>query len=259
MIRIELIGCTGAGKSTLVGQVRERLAAQGLASTTGYDLVLSGLRLGWLRGRLARGLAVNLLAIGAALLAWPRHRSLYRLVARVLRQMPASAGWFERLYIGRDVLKNIGIDLIVRRASGAAVVLLDEGPLHTAHYLFVNLAGAPDLALLAEFARLAPLPDLVVYLRQPAPVLIERTLARGHKRIPAGSRAAVELFIGRAVQVFDLLASAGPVAGRLLAVGSAEAPAADAGQAAAIVCAAIQRQLAAELPAAIAVGEPLEH
>lgn len=236
-MRVEFIGCTGAGKSTLVAQVQALCAAQGSAATTGYGLALRQLRLGWLRGRVARGLVINLLAIGVGMLGWRRNRTLLRLAFRTLARLPRSVGWFERLYISRDVVKNLGVDAIARRRAGGRLVLLDEGPLHTAHYLFVHSSAAPDAAALAEFAALAPLPDLLVYVRQPEALLVERTLARGHRRIPPGSRAAAEQFVGRAVQVFERLIQEPRIAERLLVLG----PAIGDSQAAALVCAAIEQ------------------
>ena len=218
MMLIELIGCTGAGKSTLAAQLLASYRQRGEQAWLGYDFVLRQVRLGWVRRRAVRGLLVNALALLACLAASPRNLALLRFALGAVARLPVGLG--EKLYIGRDVLKNIGIVQIVRRRAGERqIILLDEGGLHIAHYLFVNLAAAPDLAQVAAFGRLAPLPDLAVYVKQPEPVLAERTLRRGHKRIPAGSPASVERFIRRAVAVFDTLAAQPQLAGRLVVVG----------------------------------------
>ncbi|MBK9711679.1 MAG: hypothetical protein IPO81_10190 [Kouleothrix sp.] len=216
---VEFIGCTGAGKSTLVGRVLAICRARGVDAWTEYDFVLRQLRLEWVTGRLPRGLLVNLIALCAALWTWRANRAFYRFAARLLARLPAEVSWYERLYIGRDVLKNIGIYAIVRRRSAPGqLILLDEGPLHTAHYLFVHRAVEPDLAALDAFARLAPLPDLLVYVTQSAAVLVERTMARGHKRIPDRTPAKVAGFVGRAIAVFERLARQPALADRLLVV-----------------------------------------
>lgn len=218
MTLIELIGCTGAGKSTLAAQLLAAYRQRGEEAWLGYDFVLRQVRLEWVRRRAIRGLLVNALALLACLATSPRNLALLRFVLGSVARLPVGLG--EKLYIGRDALKNIGIDQIIRRrASGRQIILLDEGGLHIAHYLFVNMAGEPDPAQVAAFAKLAPLPDLAVYLRQAEPLLVERTLRRGHKRIPGGSPASVSRFIGRAVAVFDTLAAQPRLADRMLTVG----------------------------------------
>jgi len=48
--------------------------------------------------------------------------------------------------------------------------------------------------------------------------LIERTLARGHKRIPDRSHVNVELFVKRAVETFEMLRQETTIRDRLLIV-----------------------------------------
>lgn len=216
---VEFIGCTGAGKSTLVARVVAIYRERGVDAWAEYDFVLKQLRLERLRGRRLRGLLVNLIALCAAVWAWRANWAFYRFTVRVLARLPRAVGWYERLYIGRDVFKNIGIYEIVRRRSAASqLILLDEGPLHTAHYLFVHCSRAPDLADLDTFARLAPLPDLLVYVAQSPAVLVARTMARGHKRIPDRTFAQVAGFVGQAVAVFEQLIRQPALADRLLVV-----------------------------------------
>jgi len=219
MMRIELIGCTGAGKSTLSGRILRACRARGIDAWTGYDFVLRQIRLDWVESRLIRGLLVNLIALFVCLLAWRSNLAFYQFTIRTIARLPASVGWFERLYIGRDVLKNIGVYEIIRwRASAQQVILLDEGTLHTAHYLFVHVAAESKAGDVARFARLVPLPDIAVYVTESQSVLIQRTLARGHARIPDRSYASAEHFIKRAVAVFDALALQPALEGKLLIV-----------------------------------------
>jgi len=219
MMRIEFIGCTGAGKSTLTSQILRVCRAQGIDAWMGYDFVLRQVRLDWIESKLIRGLLVNLISLCVCLVAWRRHLAFCRFTIRTISRLPASVGWFERLYTGRDVLKNIGMyEIIRRRASAQQLVLLDEGTLHTAHYLFAHVAAEPNIGDVSTFAGLVPLPDIVVYVIQSESVLIERTLARGHKRIPDRSYASVERFIKRAGTIFEALRQQPALKGKLLVV-----------------------------------------
>jgi hypothetical protein len=124
----------------------------------------------------------------------------------VIWRLPRSVTWFEKLNLTRNVLKKIGVYEIVRRfSSERQLVLIDEGTLQIAHNLFVHVSVTLNVADLYTFARLVPLPDLAIHVRQSEAVLIERTLKRGHKRIPNRSRGQVERFIRRAVNTFDEL------------------------------------------------------
>lgn len=216
-MQIELIGCTGAGKSTLSNGIYQASQAQGVETSTGEEIALKLIRLDWVKRKIPRTLLVDLIAGLACLASWRDNFEFYLFETRILSKLPV--GWFEKLNIARNVLKNIGVNEIVRRVGRQEqLVFLDEGTLHTAHYLFVHVSVEPDASDLSDFIRLIPLPDVVVYLRQDTATLIQRTLARGHKRIPSGSLEHVELFIRRAEKTFDKLIQSPEIKSRLLIV-----------------------------------------
>lgn len=215
---IELIGCTGAGKTTLLNNILEACCERGFEAFNGDDYVLENAHLNWVKGHLARTLFVDFFSLTASLRAWRKYADFYHLVFRIIFSLK-KVDWLERLNILRNTLKRIGIyEIIGRLSSDQQIILLDEGPLHTAHYLFVHLSTElPDMDLL-RFVKSVPLPDIVIYLHQDEETLIERTLMRGHKRIPGGSRAMTERFIGRAIIIFDKLTQTPIVASRLFTV-----------------------------------------
>jgi hypothetical protein len=216
-MRIELIGCTSAGKSTLASNILRICRDQELDAWMGYDFVLRQVRLDWVKSKLMRGLAVNLIALFVCAVTYRNQIEFYRFVIRFIARLPPTVTRAEKLYIGRDVLKNIGIyEIIHRRAADRQIILLDEGTLHTAHYLFVHVSVELESKNLAAFVRLVPLPDVVVYVTQSESVLIERTLERGHKRIPDRSYANVQRFVKRAVAIFDEMAQQPTLESRLL-------------------------------------------
>jgi hypothetical protein len=125
------------------------------------------------------------------------------------------------LNLVRNVLKKVGVYEIIRQRSDIEqVVLVDEGTVHAAHNLFVHVSVPAAVDDLLTFIRLAPLPEVLVYVRQPETVLIERTLERRHKRIPDHSHASVARFVRQAVEMFELLARQPVLAERWLALDS---------------------------------------
>lgn len=217
-MQVELLGCTSAGKSTLLEAILEVCKERGIEASLGEDFVLGQIGLTRLRSHLIRTLAVDLISSFGCVLAWRRNRHLFLFVGRLLWRLPGT-GRLEKLNIFRNVLKRLGIHEIVRRrASSAEWVVLDEGTLHTAHHLFVHSAVKPDVPAIATFAKMAPLPEFAVYLRRDESVLIERTIRRGHKRVPRGSYPDVEHFIKHAVATFENIRQHPRVRNKLLIV-----------------------------------------
>ena len=216
-MQIELIGCTSSGKSTLARGIFQAGREHGAEISMGDETVLKHFRLSWVKPKFARILCVDLIALFGCFISWKANLEFYRFGIRIVSRL--QAGRFEKLNIARNVLKNIGIHEIIRRVvNQQQLVLLDEGPLHTAHYLFVHVSVEPDNSDLSTFARLVPLPDMVIYIRQDETKLIQRTMARGHKRIPSGSNGQVELFIKRAIKTFEILTKIPVVESRLVVV-----------------------------------------
>jgi thymidylate kinase len=219
-MQIELIGCTSAGKSTLAREILLTCREQGLDIFSGEDFVLKQLRLNWIKSQVLRKFLVNLAALLAALAAWRDIRTPYLFATQLLSPLPLPR--VERLNLLRNVLKKLGIDAIVRaRRTGQQIILLDEGALHIAHNLFVHVAAGPPMDAIPAFVKSIPLPDFVVYLRQPESTLIERIVKRGHSRIANLSHENAAVFVRRAVATFDTLVQEPAVQNRLLVVDGA--------------------------------------
>ncbi len=216
-MHIEFIGCTSAGKSTLIRQILQASHRAGIDVIRGDDFVLRHLGLHRVDEYLPRGLLVNLIALVACLLSWRQHAGLARYATQWLLQVPIP--WYERAQILRNVLKKAGIQELIRRwQAGQQVILIDEGVLQIAHNLFVHLSTEVDRPNLSAFVHHISMPDVVVYLRQPESLLIERTLHRGHRRIPNGTYRHVAHFIQQAMTTFEQLTQIPAVANRLLVI-----------------------------------------
>jgi deoxyadenosine/deoxycytidine kinase len=203
-MQIELVGCTCAGKTTLANKMIEAGQKFGIDVQLSDDFLLNCMRLNWLKQEFVRRRVIELWALLTCLIFLNKYHKLYKLIIRICFSAPGSVLYHVKL--ARVALKKIGIyEIIRRRSSDQQVILLDnEGVLQASHTLFVHAGSAMYTNNLANFFNLAPLPDVIAYLRLSEPLLIERTLRRGHNRIPEASKAEeVENFISQAVHIFE--------------------------------------------------------
>ena len=218
-MQIELIGCTSSGKSSLAKRILQTGQTQGLNILLAEDFVLERVWLNWIKSYLARTLLIDLCALMACVITWRRNLKFYRFTLKIISQLPTTIGRFEKLNIARNTLKKVGVYEIIRRfSSPLQMVLIDEGTLHTAHYLFVHVSVEAKCSDVSTFVDLVPRPDVALYVQQDEAILIKRVLKRGHKRIPSRSPAITERFINRALDIFNNLTQFPPVEQRLLII-----------------------------------------
>ena len=201
-MHIEIIGSTSAGKTTLAKKMVEVGMGNGTAVSLSDDFMLDQLHLNWIRNEFMRRRLVEGIAFAMLLTCLTRYREFVAFVIKEGRNSPGS--WFYKVNRIRNVIRKIGIfEFISRRADPHQVVLADnEGILQGVHNLFVHQNGLTDLRQVAQYVKLAPLPDVVLYLEQEEEVLISRTLARGHSRVKS-AQDQVSHFIKQAVSVFN--------------------------------------------------------
>lgn len=216
MACIELIGCTSAGKSTLASHVLQFCRDEGFDVSLGEDFLLYKFHLGHAVGITTRALLVNMISLPVAVAHWTNYRHFYSFSFRAIHHLQIS--WRKKIYLVRNILKNIGIYEIAHWAAKQQVILLDEGPLHSANALFVHVAVVPPVEELSTFVQVVPLPDAAVYLREQEDVLIRRTIARGHKRIRSGNPGEAEQFVRSAVAMFEKLSQEPMVQSKLFIV-----------------------------------------
>ncbi|MHA2092511.1 MAG: hypothetical protein ACW98K_16820 [Candidatus Kariarchaeaceae archaeon] len=218
-MQIEIIGSTGAGKSTLTKSILHANSDHDPEIITSYTFVLQQTRTNWIHDHSIRMALLNLFALFACLFTARKNLKLFQFVIKIINQLPASVSRLEKLKIVRIVARNVGVYEIVNYFSyDKQVVLADEGTIHIAHYLFVHVSVEPDIHDIETFTQLVSLPDVVVYLKQPGPVLIERTKARRHKRISGNGSINVAKFINNAMTTFELIVKSPRIEGQLLVV-----------------------------------------
>ena len=216
-MHIELVGCTSAGKTTLTQRMLDVSRRQGIDLVLGDDFVLRRLRLMWIKNEFIRRRIMEICSVYVCLKQRKKYRPFIHFVLGMIRQAPGS--WLYRASLARAVFRKIGIyEIICRRSTAQQLIWVDEGTLQAAHNLFVHVSVEKQESDLSIFARLVPLPDVVIYVKQNEPVLIERTMKRGHKRIPDCSLSNVQRFIKRAVTTFDTLVQFPMIAGKLLVI-----------------------------------------
>lgn len=204
MIQIEIIGCTSAGKSTLIRRVLQICRERGIEVLLADEYLLRRARLNRIGNRLLRTLGVDFVTLLSCLLNLRKHYGYYSFSLRTILRLPIPA--LEKANLIRNLLKKIGVYEILRRSRPERLaVLVDEGTLHAVHNLFVHWSIQPPAGQVAAFTDVAPLPDALVYLKQPESLLIQRTIHRGHKRLPDRSPEKAACFVQQAVSAFEEL------------------------------------------------------
>ncbi len=217
-MHVELVGCTSAGKSTLAAAMADAAREERIVLVLGSDLILGMLGFSGTRNRWLRAVAIHIVAaVGCLRRTW-KCTKFMTFSRGVLRRMPISRG--QRANQLRKVLKQLGCyEFMALGSKQPAVTLVDEGTVHAAHNLFVHVDGTLDHREVETFAELVPLPDVVIYVRDSEKVIVERTLARWHPRIPrSASNETVSAFVHKAIETFDLLSVHERIAERTVVV-----------------------------------------
>ena len=214
---IEFIGSTGAGKTTLIAEVRRRLV-QTADVTSSFEVVAAPFGLHGVTNLTARNLIQEFLGFPFFILSLNRHKALIIFILRML----ARQGSFSIFTINnlRSLERKLAVDEILKRRQNHQIVLVDEGPLLLAHNVFVYTNAHYTAEEIARFTSLVPLPDIIVYIKAPTETLVQRSLMRSDppREIKSRNRELIVNHIHRAVAMFDQLVAADNIQCRLLTV-----------------------------------------
>jgi thymidylate kinase len=203
---VEFIGTTGAGKTTLISEVYQCLSGM-VEVKTAYEVVAPTVLHG-VRNSSARNLVQELIGLPSFTASARRHREFIVFVLKMLRrQAKFSIFTINNL---RSLERKLGVYEIVRRRHREQIVLVDEGTVLTAHNIFVFTSASYSPREIAHFAKLAPLPDAIVYIKAPAEILVRRSLERSDppREMRGKNPEQVRRHIERAMQMFDRLVQA---------------------------------------------------
>ncbi len=187
---VEIAGSSGSGKSTLLKEVLRECRERDVPAAAAEDFLMP-----WLSGVIRRNptllnLALDLRSVSEAI-TLRRHREFLAFAMAVIRRdtdRPATA-----LSAYRGVFRKLSAHAaLARKASHGRAVLVDEGTIHSAHYVLVHVNSAPRPRDIAAFCRLVPVPDLVIYVTAPLERVLDRTAGEGARKnvCPQGSAAA---------------------------------------------------------------------
>ena len=120
----------------------------------------------------------------------------------------------------RAVVRKLGNYELYRRMDKKKIVLIDEGTIHTAHYIFVYSDKQIIFRDIERFAHLAPLPDAIIYIKAPVEILLARTVRRNDpsRIIKSKSYNLTKAYLTRSMAVFDKLAQNQKIRERLIVV-----------------------------------------
>jgi len=202
---VEIAGCSGSGKSTLLKEILRQCAARGLPVATAEDVALPGLPRAIHRHPTLQNVALDLRGLRETI-TLRRDREFLAFAMSVIRRDTDRA--FTALSACRGVLRKLGVrSVLAREANGWHAVLVDEGTIHSAHYVLAHVNNPPRPEDVEAFCRLVPLPDLVVHVAAPLGTVLARTFARSDPPLRRRSREEMERFIRHAYMMFDLLMS----------------------------------------------------
>ena len=214
---IEFIGCTGAGKTTLISDVQRRLV-QIASVTTSFRLVASPLGLRNVTNPTARHLIQEFIGFPFFIRSLYRHKAFIIFILRMLaRQADFSVFMMNNL---RSLVRKISVYEMTKRRQHKQIVLVDEGTVLLAHNIFVYSSALYTAEEIARFASLVPLPDIIIYIKAPVETLVQRSLLRADppRELKSRNRELIEKQINRAVRMFDQLVEAENIQSRLLIV-----------------------------------------
>lgn len=219
---VEFVGSTGAGKTTLISEVKRRLA-ETTDVTTSYDVVAAPLGLRGVTHPTAKNLIQELVGLPFFMRSLRRHQAFVVFTLKMLARQTVFTIF--TINILRSLVRKIGVYEIIRRHEPHRIILVDEGTVLTAHNVFVFSGAVYTVEEIATFASLIPMPDVIVYVRAPVDSLVRRSLRRTDppREMKSKDRAQIEAYIYRAVTLFEQLVNAQNLRSRVLIVDNPEA------------------------------------
>lgn len=217
---VEFIGSTGAGKTTLIGEVQDRLGERDEVVTS-FDIVAERLGLRGITNPTAKNIIQEMVGFPFFIRSLGRHKEFVLFALRMLaRQAGLTLFTINNL---RSLERKIGVYEIIRQKKNDQTILVDEGTVLVAHNVFVYTDVNYSSEEITRFASLVPLPDVIIYIKAPVDILIQRSLIRTNppREIKSKNPELVEKYVNRAVNMFDQLVESENIQCRLLMVENA--------------------------------------
>ena len=157
---VEFTGCTGTGKTNLAAKVQCQLANMGISVVPAQQAVRAQRFINWLPSEGLQNVIVELALTPLIGQSVARYSTFLNFAYHTTHRYGDSPYFALRAY--RGVWRQIGLrEMILRRRLDSRIVLFDEGTVHTAHYLFVQLKRTPSNEDLENFCKLVPMPAAI--------------------------------------------------------------------------------------------------
>ena len=214
---IEFIGCTGAGKTTLVKGVKDRLLSLGLDAISSTHFIAETTGTYWIKSERLQNVALSFILCPWFIKAFRFYRSYIFFALRTI--CCNTTPILDRVNRIRHVVRLLGGNELLRGScQGNRFVLIDEGAIGSAHHVLVGIHHSPMEEDILTFANLVPIPDLVIHVDTPVRIALERTLRRPDPPIGIKSVTLVEEFIKHGRDVFEIFSGHRNLDGRFMTV-----------------------------------------
>jgi adenylate kinase family enzyme len=214
---VEFIGSTAAGKTTLAAEVQQKLNNP-TQVVRPLELIIK--RLGWQKvtNKTIQNLIQDFIAFPFFILSLFKYRTF---LVFALKSLARHANYtLHALNYIRSIIRRIGMYEMAQKYKRNRIMLVDEGLILSAYLLFVYTRNAYSQDEIDTFARLIPLPELVVYIRVPVDMLVRRSLQRDdvRKELRSVNKRTVKKHISSAVKMFEQLIETKEIQDKVLIV-----------------------------------------
>jgi hypothetical protein len=201
MKQIELFGCTGAGKTTFGRKITNCKNGNGLILSEAF--LLENASLGSIKNKYIQLILLDFYLFYFFLLAFTKYFHLFMYSLRIIASIKIPL--FDKANIIRNIVKRIGAYEIIHRSNYQQIILVDGGTLQIVQHLFVHVGIPVHHNNLRSFIKYVPIPEAAIYFTEEKIALIDRTIERGHKRIPDRSPKHTAAFVDNAIETFEEL------------------------------------------------------
>lgn len=200
---IEFVGCSGAGKTTLVKMVAAELKARGYHAILSQEVVKSKTRTAWIRNDSLRNLILSFLLIPYFLIQKKSKPGLFAFANVCIKRYEKS---FERKVSRKlSLMRLMGENFLIRQLDDNRLIFVDEGIFGAAHNILVYVDSTPLPSEVSRFVETVPLPDLIVHVDVPIDIALGRTLQRPDPPLRNASNRDLKAFIAHGVKIFSEL------------------------------------------------------
>lgn len=216
---VEFTGCSGTGKSTAYRTCYEAILAAGHTVYSPFELFFGKKVKGLVCSERLQNLILDVVAFPWFLAGLRGYLPFLRFSARAIRRSKASLS--TKFLIWRSLIRKLGIFTFSgKKRFSKAIILVDEGIVHSAHNILIIGDREPDEQEIDTFCRLVPRPDRLVCVRASLPAVLQRSKKRSDisLRLIKASEQERESFFRNAWQLFESLINKGFMKDELLII-----------------------------------------